>query len=124
MQMLDISRFQDADKYAAYLKMLPGQAAFRAGLGERAPLPDHNASKVRALDVSGGTGFASVQLALMVYEFVLLDGSEEVLGMARQQVKGASEAGLQMRLEFAAIALYIETVTRRSCASSSEATGP
>jgi 2-polyprenyl-3-methyl-5-hydroxy-6-metoxy-1,4-benzoquinol methylase len=72
----------------------------------------HNASKVRVLDVSGGTGFASVQLARMGYEVVLLDGSEETLGIARQQAKGASEAGLEMRPEFAAIARYIQVIPR------------
>ena len=92
-------------------------------MGERAPLPAHNASKVRALDVSGGTGYASVQFARMGYEVVLLDGSEEMLGIARQQAKGASEAGLEMRLEFAAIARYIEVIAHRSCASSSKVTG-
>jgi hypothetical protein len=60
----------------------------------------------------------------MVYEFLLLDGSREKLEMARQQAKGASEAGLPMLLEFAAIARSIEAVTRRSSASSSEVTGP
>jgi 2-polyprenyl-3-methyl-5-hydroxy-6-metoxy-1,4-benzoquinol methylase len=99
------------------------RAAFRAGLGERAPLPAHNASKVCALDVSGGTGFASVQLARMGYEVVLLDGSEEMLGIARQRTNGASEAGLEMRLEFAAIARHTQVIARPSCASSSGVTG-
>jgi 2-polyprenyl-3-methyl-5-hydroxy-6-metoxy-1,4-benzoquinol methylase len=93
-------------------------------MGDRAPPPVHNASKVRALDVSGGTGFASVQLERMVYEVVLLDSSAEMLGSARQQAKGASEAGLEMQLEFAAIARYAQGIARRSCASSSKVTGP
>ena len=79
---------------------------------------------MRALDVSGGTGFASVQLARIGHEVVLLDGSEEMLGIARQRTKGASEAGLEMRLEFAAIARYIQVIARRSCASTSEVKGP
>ena len=44
----------------------------------------HDAAKHRALDVGGGTGFASVQLARLGYEVVLLDGSEQMLRIARR----------------------------------------
>ena len=74
--------------------------------------------------MSGGTGFASVQLSRMGYEVVLLNGSEEMLGIARQQAIDASEAGLEMRPEFAAITRYMQVIARRSCASSIEVTGP
>jgi S-adenosylmethionine-dependent methyltransferase len=42
--------------------------------------------------VAGGTGFASVQLARLDYEVVLLDSSEEMLRIARQQVEAGSVA--------------------------------
>jgi S-adenosylmethionine-dependent methyltransferase len=51
-----------------------------------------DASKRRALDVGGGTGFASVQLARMGYEVVLLDRSEQMLRIARQQAEASRVA--------------------------------
>jgi S-adenosylmethionine-dependent methyltransferase len=97
MRMLNISRFQEADKYAAYLKTPPGRLRSElAWENVRRFLPG-NASKLRALDVGGGTGFASVRLARMGYEVVLLDGSEEMLRIAREQAGAASVA---MRISF------------------------
>jgi S-adenosylmethionine-dependent methyltransferase len=87
--MLDTSRFQDADKYAAYLQTPPGR--LRSDLAwenVRALLP-RDRSKRRALDVGGGTGLASMQLARMDFEVVLLDGSDEMLRIARQQVEAS-----------------------------------
>jgi S-adenosylmethionine-dependent methyltransferase len=87
MWMLDASRFQDADKYEAYLKTPSGR--LRSGLAwenVRSVLPSKT-SKQRALDVGGGTGFASVQLARMGYDVVLLDSSEEMLRIAREQAR-------------------------------------
>jgi methylase of polypeptide subunit release factors len=64
MRMLDTSRFEDADKYAAYLQTPPGKLRSElAWENVRRCLP-RNASQRRALDVGGGTGFVSVQLAL------------------------------------------------------------
>ena len=87
MRMLDTSRFQDADKYAAYLNTPAGRLRSElAWENVRGFLP-RNASKRRALDAGGGTGFASVQLARMGYEVVLLDASVEMLRIARQQAE-------------------------------------
>jgi len=92
MRMLDASRFQYADKYAAYLKTPPGRLRSElAWENVRCFLPG-NASTRSALDVGGGTGFASVQLARMGYEVVLLDSSEEMLRIAREQVRDGSVA--------------------------------
>jgi len=92
MRMLDTSRFQEADKYAAYLKMPAGRLRSELAWGNlRRSLP-RNASKRRALDVGGGTGFASVQLARMNFEVVLLDNSEEMLGIAQQQAEAGGVA--------------------------------
>jgi S-adenosylmethionine-dependent methyltransferase len=85
MPMLDTSRFQDADKYAGYLKTPAGRLRCELAWENVRRFLPRNPSKRRALDVGGGTGFASVQLARMGYEVVLLDGSEEMLRIARQQ---------------------------------------
>lgn len=90
--MLDTSRFQDADKYAAYLKTPAGRLRSELAWENLRRFLHRNASKRRALDVGGGTGFASVQLARMGYEVVLLDGSEEMLRIARQQAEAGNVA--------------------------------
>jgi S-adenosylmethionine-dependent methyltransferase len=90
--MLDTSRFQDAKKYAAYLKTPAGRLRSELACENVHCFLPRNASKRRALDVGGGTGFASVQLARMGYEVVLLDGSEEMLRIARQQAEAGQVA--------------------------------
>jgi S-adenosylmethionine-dependent methyltransferase len=92
MRMLDTSRFQDADKYAAYLKTPAGRLRSELAWENVRRFLPRNASKRRALDLGGGTGFASVQLARMGYEVVLLDGSEEMLRIARQKAEAGSVA--------------------------------
>jgi len=85
--MLDTSRFQDAAKYAAYLKTTAGRLrAELAWENLRHFLPCHVSTQC-ALDVGGGTGFASVQLARLGFAVVLLDGSEEMLDAARTQTE-------------------------------------
>jgi S-adenosylmethionine-dependent methyltransferase len=85
--MLDTSRFQDAAKYAAYLKTPAGRLRSELAWENLRHLLPRHASTRRALDVGGGTGFASVQLARMGFAVALLDGSEEMLGVARTQAK-------------------------------------
>ena len=78
-------RFQDAEKYAAYLKTPAGRLRSElAWENLRRVLPRDDAAKYRALDVGSGTGFASVQLARLGHEVVLLDSSEQMLRIARQ----------------------------------------
>jgi S-adenosylmethionine-dependent methyltransferase len=95
--MLDTSRFQDPDKYAAYLKTPAGRLRSElASKNVRQFLPA-NRSDRRALDVGGGTGFVSVQLARIGFEVVLLDSSEEMLRIAREQ---ADADGVAARISF------------------------
>ena len=87
----DPSRFQDAEKYAAYLKTPAGRLRSElAWENLRRFLPRDGAAKHRALDVGGGTGFASMQLARLGYDVVLLDSSEQMLGIARQDADACS----------------------------------
>src|SRR5713101_735114 len=93
MRRLNTSRFQDADKYAAYLKTAAGGLRSELAWENMRRLLPRNASRQRALDVGGGTGFASGQLARMGFEVVLLDGSEEMLRIARQQAEAGRVTG-------------------------------
>jgi S-adenosylmethionine-dependent methyltransferase len=90
-------RFEDADKYAAYLKTPGGRLRSElAWENVRRFLPG-NASECRALDVGGGTGFVSAQLARLGFEVVLLDGSEDMLRIARQETEAR---GVTARISF------------------------
>jgi|SRR5580704_6720322 S-adenosylmethionine-dependent methyltransferase len=92
MRMLDASRFQNADKYADYLKTPSGRLRSKLAWENLCRFLPSKTSQRRALDVGGGTGFASVQLARMGYEVVLLDVSEEMLRSARVQAATDSVA--------------------------------
>ena len=109
--MPETLRFQDASKYAAYLKTVAGRLRSELAWKNIQPFLRRDTSKYRALDVGGGTGFASIHLARMGYEVVLLDGSEQMLRIARQEAEARqvtpqicfcrAEAG-QLREVFAA----------------------
>jgi S-adenosylmethionine-dependent methyltransferase len=86
----DTLRFQDAEKYAAYLKTPAGRLRSELAWENLRRFLPSNSSKQRALDVGGGTGFASVQIARMRYEVVLLDSSEEMLRIAREQARAGN----------------------------------
>src|ERR1700721_2382360 len=93
----DTLRFQDAEKYAAYLKTPAGRLRSELAWENLRRFLPSNSSKQRALDVGGGTGFASVQIARMGYEVVLLDSSEEMLRIAREQ---AGAGNVSSRISF------------------------
>ena len=92
MRMVDTAHFRDADKYASYLKTVVGRLRLDLAWENLRPLLPASASKRRALDLGGGTGSASVKLGEMGFEVVLLDSSEEMLGIARQQAKSRKVA--------------------------------
>jgi S-adenosylmethionine-dependent methyltransferase len=91
--MLDTSRFQDADRYASYLKTRLGRLRSELAWENLRPFLPPDASTGRALDLGGGTGWASLQLARMGFEVVLLDSCEEMLAVARQQAEASSTTG-------------------------------
>jgi len=86
----DSLRFQDAEKYAAYLKTPAGRLRSELAWENLRRFLPLDASKRRTLDVGGGTGFASVELARMGYGVVLLDSSEQMLRIARQKAEACS----------------------------------
>jgi S-adenosylmethionine-dependent methyltransferase len=83
----DSSRFQDADKYAAYLKTATGRLRSELAWENLRRFLPRDASEHRALDVGGGSGFASIRRARMGYGVVMLDGSEQILRIARQHAE-------------------------------------
>jgi S-adenosylmethionine-dependent methyltransferase len=93
----DTLRFQDAEKYAAYLKTPAGRLRSELAWANMRPFLPHHTSNPRALDVGGGTGFASVQLARMGHEVWLLDSSEQMLRIARER---AEACGVAARISF------------------------
>jgi S-adenosylmethionine-dependent methyltransferase len=95
--ILDTSRFQDAEKYAAYLKTPAGRMRSELAWANLSRFLPNNTSKHRALDLGGGTGFVSMQLAQKNFEVVLLDASEQMLHLARQQ---AEAHGLTSQISF------------------------
>lgn len=95
--MLDTSRFQNPDKYAVYLKTPAGRLRSELAWKNVRQFLPANASNRRALDVGGGIGFASMELARMGFEVVLLDRSEEMLRIARAQ---ADADGVAARISF------------------------
>jgi S-adenosylmethionine-dependent methyltransferase len=97
MRIPDTLRFQGAEKYAAYLKTAAGKLRSELAWENLRRFLPRDASKHRALDAGGGTGFASMQLARLGYEVVLLDGSEPMLRIARQD---ADACGMRSRISF------------------------
>ena len=93
----DTVRFQDSEKYAAYLKTPAGRLRSELAWENVRRFLPRDASKHRALDVGGGTGFATVQLARLGHEVVLLDSSEQMLRIAHQQ---AEASGVTPRITF------------------------
>jgi S-adenosylmethionine-dependent methyltransferase len=87
MPMLETSRFQDAEKYAAYLKTPAGRLRSELAWENMRGFLPRNASKLRALDVGGGTGFTSMRLARMGFDVVLLDPSEQMLRIAGERAE-------------------------------------
>ncbi len=92
----DSGRFQSgADKYAAYLETPEGRLrcdlAF-ANLQDFLPRPQTKLS-LRALDLGGGTGAATVRLARLGIHTTLLDSSPRMLDIAKRAARDAGVDG-------------------------------
>jgi S-adenosylmethionine-dependent methyltransferase len=87
--MLQTTQFEDADKYSGYLRTFSGR--LRSDLAWEnleGFLPDP-ARQGRVLDLGGGTGAMSLRLARKEFQVVLLDSSEEMLGIARKEAEAS-----------------------------------
>lgn len=92
MRMPEATQFRDADKYLSYLKTPGGRLRCDLAwenLREFLPAPAANQS---VLDLGGGTGVMSVRLARKGFQVVLLDSSEEMLGIARTEAEAGGVA--------------------------------
>jgi S-adenosylmethionine-dependent methyltransferase len=97
MRTFETTQFQDAEKYAAYLKTSLGR--LRSDLtweNLRVFLPS-DPSAHRVLDLGGGTGSMSLRVAKKGFTVVLLDSSEEMLEIAK---KDAAAAGIAAQISF------------------------
>lgn len=86
-------RFQEADKYAAYLRTTEGRLRFElAWANFRRFLPAVPDGR-RVLDVGGGTGLFAVHLAERGFEVEVLDNCEPMLAIAADEAtaKGRSD---------------------------------
>jgi 2-polyprenyl-3-methyl-5-hydroxy-6-metoxy-1,4-benzoquinol methylase len=90
-------RFQEADKYAAYLRTTEGKIRFDLGWANFRRFLPAVADGRRVLDVGGGTGLFSVRLAELGFEVEVLDNSEPMLAVAADE---ASAKGLSGRISF------------------------
>ena len=96
MRMLEAEQFQDADKYLSYLKTPAGRLRSDLAWENLRGFLPANAPERRVLDLGGGTGSMSVRLAER-FSVTLLDGSREMLGVARQE---AEASGTAARISF------------------------
>jgi S-adenosylmethionine-dependent methyltransferase len=90
---LSTDRFQEADRYTAYLRTTEGRLRVDLGWTNlRRFLPVSVAGR-RALDVGGGTGTLTLRLAALGFEVELLDSSEPMLALARKEAHAQALSG-------------------------------
>jgi len=90
-------RFQETDKYAAYLRTTEGRLRFDLGWANLQPFLPVVVGRKRVLDVGGGTGIFAVHLAELGFEVEVLDDCEPMLAMAAEEAKAR---GLSGRMSF------------------------
>jgi S-adenosylmethionine-dependent methyltransferase len=95
--MPETTQFQDADKYSAYLRTFSGRLRSDLAWENLKGFLPNAARQRRVLDLGGGTGSISVRLARKEFEVVLLDSSQEMLGIARKE---AAASGVVARISF------------------------
>jgi S-adenosylmethionine-dependent methyltransferase len=90
-------RFQEADKYAAYVRTTEGRLRFDLGWANLRPFLPVVLGRRRVLDVGGGTGIFAVHLAELGFEVEVLDDCEPMLAIAAEEAKAR---GLSGRMSF------------------------
>ena len=97
MRTLETTHFEDAEKYASYLKTPLGRLRSELAWENLRGLMAADASARRILDLGGGTGWVSLRLAEMGFSVVLLDSSEEMIRIAKKE---AEACGIEARMSF------------------------
>lgn len=97
MPIVETTHFQDADRYSSYLKTPLGKLRSELAWENLRGFLPADASRRRVLDLGGGTGSVSLRLAKMGFPVVLLDSSEEMLGIASKE---AEACGIGARISF------------------------
>lgn len=93
MRQLSTERFQDIDRYTAYLRTAAGRLRVDLGWSNlRSFLPDC-VVRQRALDVGGGSGIFALPLAALGFDVALLDNSEPMLAQAKREAEGKTLSG-------------------------------
>jgi 2-polyprenyl-3-methyl-5-hydroxy-6-metoxy-1,4-benzoquinol methylase len=90
-------RFQEADKYAAYLRTTEGRLRLDLAWANFRRFLPAVASGRRVLDVGGGTGLFAIRLAELGFGVEVLDNSEPMLAIAADE---ANAKGLSDRISF------------------------
>jgi S-adenosylmethionine-dependent methyltransferase len=95
--MPETTQFQDAERYSEYLRTFSGRLRSDLSWENLQAFLPARARPRRVLDLGGGTGAMSVRLARKEFQVVLLDSSEEMLGIARKEAEGN---GVAERISF------------------------
>jgi 2-polyprenyl-3-methyl-5-hydroxy-6-metoxy-1,4-benzoquinol methylase len=93
----DNTRFREADRYSSYLKTPTGKLRTDLAWENLCRFLPNPVSEKRALDLGGGTGLTGIRLAQMEFQVVLLDTSEEMIGIAK---RGAEDGGVGKQMSF------------------------
>ena len=83
---VDTARFQDAEKYATYLGTTAGKLRLDLAWANLCELLPRSATGLHALDIGCGTGAFALRLAQLGFEVDLLDASDAMLALAREQL--------------------------------------
>lgn len=97
MRTLETTHFEDAEKYASYLKTPLGRLRSELAWENLREFLSTDASARRILDLGGGTGSLSLRLAEMGFSVVLLDSSEEMIGIAGKEAEACE---IEPRISF------------------------
>ena len=99
MRTLETTHFEDAEKYASYLKTPLGRLRSELAWENLRGFLPAGASALRILDLGGGIGSVSLRLARMGFSVVLLDSSEEMIRIARKGA-AAEACGIDAGISF------------------------
>ena len=92
MRTLETTHFEDAERYSSYLKTSLGRLRSELAWENLRGVLPADAPRWRVLDLGGGTGSMSLRLAKAGFPVVLLDSSEEMLGIARKEAEACGSA--------------------------------